>query len=205
MKKFFLVASFILVAIAINAQATFGIKAGANFSNIKVSGDGESRTTDMKVGLNIGGLANIPFSSMFSVQPELVFSMEGGKEESDGDKESLNLNYINVPVLLQYNSSGFLAETGPQIGFLMGAKLKSEYNGDEEEVDVKDDLENINLSWAIGLGYKLPSSFGFNARYNLGLSNIVKDEDDLGRAKQKASTIQVGVFYTFGGGGSMRK
>ena len=199
MRKIFLFASLLLAVIAVNAQATFGIKAGANFSNVKASGDGESETSDMKVGFNIGGLANIPVSDMFSVQPELVFSMEGGKEEEDGIDFKLNFNYINIPVLLQYNSSGFIAETGPQVGFLAGAKYKI----DDDESDAKEDYENINFSWAIGLGYKLPSGFGFNARYNLGLSNIAKDNTD--DYKEKASTIQVGVFYTFGGGGSARK
>jgi len=139
---------------------------------------------------------------MFSVQPELVYSMEGAKEEEDDVEIKINLNYINVPVLLQYNSSGFFAETGPQIGFLTGAKTKVEFDDEEEEEDIKDELEGINLSWAIGLGYKLPSGFGFNARYNLGLSNIAKDgtDDD----KLKVNTIQIGIFYTLGGG-SARK
>jgi len=202
MRKIFLIAALALSAVAVNAQATFGIKAGANFSNLKTTGD-ESESLDTKVGLNIGGLANIPISEMFRVQPELVFSMEGAKEEEDEVKLKLNLNYINVPVLLQYNSSGFIAETGPQIGFLIGAKSKVEFDDEEEEEDIKENFENINFSWAIGLGYKLPSGFGFNARYNLGLSNIAKDAT--GDDKLKASTIQVGIFYMFGGGGTARK
>jgi hypothetical protein len=80
--------------------------------------------------------------------------MEGAKEEEDDVKLKLNLNYINVPVLLQFNSSGFIAETGPQLGFLIGAKSKVEFDDEEEEEDIKDEFETINLSWAIGLGYK---------------------------------------------------
>lgn len=198
MRKIFLVAVMAVSAMAVNAQATFGLKAGANFSNLKSTGD-ESESLDTKVGLNIGALANIPVSSMFSVQPELVFSMEGAKDEAEGEDYKLNLNYLNVPVLLQYNASGFIAETGPQVGFLMGAEAKI----DDLDVDVKDQFETINLSWAIGLGYKMPSGFGVNARYNLGLSNLAKEAE--GDDKIKANTIQVGVFYTFGGGASARK
>jgi hypothetical protein len=201
MRKIFFITALVLLAVAVNAQATFGLKAGANFSSLKFTGD-ESENMDTKIGLNIGGLANIPISDMFSVQPELVYSMEGAKEEEDDVEIKINLNYINVPVLLQYNSSGFFAETGPQIGFLTGAKTKVEFDDEEVEEDIKDELEGINLSWAIGLGYKLPSGFGFNARYNLGLSNIAKDgtDDD----KLKVNTIQIGIFYTLGGG-SARK
>lgn len=199
MRKIFLVAAMAVSALAVNAQATFGVKAGANFSSLKYSGDGEDDNTDTKVGLNIGGLANIPVSSMFSFQPELVFSMEGGEDEQDGEDYKLKMNYINVPLLLQYNASGFIAETGPQVGFLMSADAEL---GDVE-IDVKDQMETVNLSWAIGLGYKMTSGFGVNARYNLGLSNIAKESE--GDFKTKANTIQVGVFYTFGGGASARK
>jgi hypothetical protein len=204
MRKILLVAALAVSAAAVNAQATFGVKAGANFSSIKSSGEGEDDNSDMKVGLNIGALANVPISEMFSFQPEVVFSMEGGKEEEDDIKVTLKLNYINVPLLLQYNASGFIAETGPQIGFLMSAKGKVEGLGEEVEEDIKEEYEGINLSWAIGLGYKMPSGFGVNARYNLGLSNIDKDDSE-GDFKTKTNTIQVGVFYTFGGGASARK
>ncbi len=204
MRKILLVAALAISAVAANAQATFGVKAGANFSSIKASGEGEDDNSDMKVGLNIGALANVPISEMFSFQPEVVFSMEGGKEEEDDIKVTLKLNYINVPLLLQYNASGFIAETGPQIGFLMSAKGKVEGLGEEVEEDIKEEYEGINLSWAIGLGYKMPSGFGVNARYNLGLSNIDKDDSE-GDFKTKTNTIQVGVFYTFGGGASARK
>ncbi len=90
MRKILLVAALAVSAAAVNAQATFGVKAGANFSSIKSSGEGEDDNSDMKVGLNIGALANVPISEMFSFQPEVVFSMEGGKEEEDDIKYIIN-------------------------------------------------------------------------------------------------------------------
>ncbi len=197
MKKIFLVAVMGVTAMAVNAQTTLGVKAGANFSNYKYE---DSDGSDRKAGLYIGGLANIPISEMFSFQPEVVYSMEGGKEDIAGDKYELKLNYINVPFLLQYKASGFIAETGPQVGFLMNATDK--FEGEDEE-DVKDSFKGINFSWAIGLGYKMASGFGVNARYNIGLSNIA--EEAYLNKKVKSGTIQVGVFYTFGGPASARK
>jgi opacity protein-like surface antigen len=64
--------------------------------------------------------------------------------------------------------------------------------------DVKEDLETMNFSWAIGAGYKLSNGLGFGARYNLGLSNIAKT-DDSGEGKVKSNVIQIGLTYTFGG------
>ena len=204
MKKLLIVFSAVALAVTANAQkgsTTFGVKAGANFYSIGGSdaddiGLDESRKT--KIGLAIGGVVNIPISSMFSVQPELLYSMEGNKQKEGDATASINLSYINVPVLIQYNNaSGFYAETGPQVGFLMSAKSKYDDGTNSGETDIKDELKSIGFSWALGIGYKLKSGIGFGARYNLGLSTLDDSEDDA--AKITSSGFHVGVSYTFGG------
>ncbi len=186
MKKLFLVAAITAVGFASKAQVTFGVKAGLNIASL--TGDDADGLSSL-ASFNGGGLVNIPISSQFSVQPELVYSGEGAK--ADGGKYLFN--YINVPVLLQYNNaSGFFAELGPQIGLLTSAKVKVDGGG---STDVKDQLKSTNFSVAVGLGYKLANGLGFNARYNLGLVNIVDaDGSDL-----KSSAFQVGAFFSFGG------
>jgi hypothetical protein len=54
----------------------------------------------------------------------------------------------------------------------------------------------VNNSWTLGLGYKTTSGLGLDARYNLGLSNIIKDGGD--DFKLKSNVIQVGLTYTLG-------
>lgn len=183
MKKLFLVLVCASAVVVANAQVKFGVKLGANMANI-TNGDGNK----MKFGINGGIQAQLHLSEMFSVAPEAVYSAQGAK--GDGDA-SLNLNYINVPVLLQYNNpSGFFAHTGPQLGFLMSAKSKS----GGESVDVKDFMKSTDFSWAIGAGFATQSGFGFNARYNIGLSSLADGSDS------KNSVIQFGIFYNLGGG-----
>jgi hypothetical protein len=193
MKKIVFIAAVLFTAVAAQAQIKFGVKAGANF--YKFGGD-DAKIGDispkLKIGLAGGGIVNIPISEMFSVQPEVLYSMEGAKYEEDGEKLTYKTDYINIPVMIQYNNtSGFYAETGPQIGFLASAKGT---DGDNT-VDLKDQFKGINFSWALGLGYKMSSGFGFGARYNLGLGNILDDED----ANIKLGGFNVGVFYMFGG------
>ena len=108
---------------------------------------------------NGGALVNIPVSSQFSVQPEVVYSSEGAK--ATGGK--ISLNYVNIPVLFQYNNSGFYGELGPQLGILTSAKAKPD---DGDDTDIKDVLKSTNFSLAIGAGYKLTNRLGFGARYN---------------------------------------
>jgi hypothetical protein len=184
MKKFLLFAAFAVTGFAVNAQTKFGVKAGANFATWTGS---DADGAKMKVGFNVGGLANIHLSSMFSVQPELLFSGTGPK--FDGGK--YNTAYIDIPVMLQYNNpSGFYAEVGPKIGFLVSAKAKIDGGG---STDVKDQFKSTDFSLALGLGYAMKSGFGIGGRYNLGLSDIVDG------ANAKNSVIAVGVFYNFGG------
>lgn len=172
------------------SSVKFGLKAGVNFSNARSTTSGTTTTEDMKVGFHVGALANLPVSSEFSINPEVVYSAEGAKEK--GSDAKINLGYINVPVMAQYNTaSGFFVETGPQIGFLLSAKAKA--NGVTQ--DVKDAFTSTNFSWGLGAGYKVASGLGFNARYNLGLSNIEKNPAS--GDKTKASTIQVSVFKLF--------
>ena len=61
-----------------NQKATFGAKAGVNFSDI-TGPDVDSFTG--RTAFHIGGVAEIPVSEVFSVQPELLYSAQGSDYE----------------------------------------------------------------------------------------------------------------------------
>lgn len=165
-------------------QANFGLKAGYNSSSVQIS---DGADYDSKSGFHAGGFVHIHISEHFAVQPELVFSMQGGKINDDN---KLNLNYINVPVLAQYMvNDGFRLQTGPQVGFLVSAEREI---GDLE-IDVDDTYNSVDFSWAFGAGYIFKSGLGIDARYNLGLNNISDDSD----FEAKNRVFQVGLFYQF--------
>ncbi|HEX7903125.1 MAG TPA: porin family protein [Chitinophagaceae bacterium] len=185
MKKFFLliVTTFCSI-ILLKAQEThFGIKAGANFSTVDVS---NGTDYDTKVGFHAGGLAHIHVSRHFAIQPELMYSTQGGKV---GDFK-LKLNYINLPVLVQYMiNDGFRLQTGPQIGFRTSAKSEL---GDVT-IDRKSEYKSVDFAWTFGAGYLFPEGIGIDARYNLGISDITETEN----TKAKNNVFQVGLFYQF--------
>jgi hypothetical protein len=191
-KSLVLVAGMIMLTGAVFSQhVNFGIKAGYNSSSVKVE-DGVDY--DSKSGLHFGGLAHIHINRQFAVQPELVFSCQGGE---DGDAK-LKLNYLNIPVLLQYMiNNGFRLQTGPQLGFLLSAKQKF---GDVT-VDVDDIIKSTDFSWVFGAGYIFTSGIGIDARFNLGLTDISEDSDFEARNR----VFQVGLFYQFKGGTGRRK
>lgn len=169
-------------------EVTFGVKAGVNFASL--SGD-DSDGLDSKTSFHIGGVAVIGISEKFAVQPELVYSAQGAKESFEGIDIDYNIDYINLPVLAKfYVAEGFSIEAGPQVGFLMSAKVEAE----GESVDLKDDLKGIDFSGAIGVGYKMDSGLNFAARYNLGLANIA---DFDGEGDLKNNVIQISIGYNF--------
>lgn len=205
MKKLLLFCTAIAAVITINAQIgiaslpkakkpyaeaastiSFGVKAGVNFADI---GGSDADGLDMKVSFHAGAAVNIPFGGMWAVQPEALYSGEGAK----GDGGKIELGYIRIPIMFQYvNPSGFYAETGPHIGFLLSAKTK--FDDGSPDQDIKDFLKSTDFGWAVGLGFRTASGFGVGGRYNFGFSNI-SDESGV---DLKTSTINLGVFYFFG-------
>jgi hypothetical protein len=182
-----------ITCLSANAQIQFGVKAGANFSTLTGS---DANGVKTKVGFQGGVLAGIPLAGSFSLQPEVNYSMQGAKATEVGMDYTLAQNYLNVPVLFKYkHESGFFAETGPQIGFLMSAKV----TGDGTNVNVKSDYKSTDFSWAFGVGYLVKSiNAGIDARYNLGLTNNEAGSSS-SNGTVKNSVFQVGVFYLFGG------
>src|SRR5678809_1221065 len=165
-----LLLSLTVLVKAQSADTHVGLKAGVDF--------------DSKAGFHIGGLAHIHLSPHFGVQPEIVYSEQGGKDGED----KWSINYLNVPVLFQYmTGSGFRLETGPQLGFALSSKIKS---GDIEQ-NIKDDVNTVDVSWALGASYIFPEAIGIDARYNIGITNV----NDAEHPEVRNRVFQVGLFY----------
>src|SRR6478752_6938197 len=119
MKKLFLFVLTVTLSTFLFAQGDtkFGLKGGLNIATTTNSSGG---SRDNKVGFHLGGLAHIHITPQFALQPEVVYSSQGAKYTISNGEHQLNLNYINIPVLLQYMfGNGFRLQTGPQLGFLV--------------------------------------------------------------------------------------
>ena len=172
MKKIILVAVIaVITMVSVNAQTSFGAKAGLNVANLS----GDISNHESFVGFNVGFFVEITLADSFFLQPELLFSTQGTTIKdplfdvfflNDG----FNLNYINLPIMFKYDvANRFYLEAGPQIGFLVAAKLADE--------DAKDDFETTDFGANFGLSYGFTEKLFGQARYNIGLSNIAKDSE----------------------------
>jgi hypothetical protein len=176
-----------MLSVVLFAQdARLGFKGGLNIAHLNNNNNNEWGS---RVGFNAGILAHIHLDPNLAVQPELVYSSQGTKYTPNNREHNLRLDYVNIPVLLQYMfSNGFRLETGPQLGFLVNVKERP--NGAEPNF-TSDDFKAVDFAWSAGLGYVSASGLGIDARYNFGLSNI----NDAGTNVLHNSVFQVGLFY----------
>ncbi|PRY84775.1 porin family protein [Mongoliibacter ruber] len=174
----------IMMTSTLQAQhVNIGLKGGLNAFNI------DGGNFDQKLGAHFGLLGHVHLTEKFGLQPEIYYSMQGGKIGNTDN--NLNLGYINVPVLLQYMfNNGFRLQAGPQLGILATANTVA----GNTTVNVKDNYKNMD--WGLGIGASYvhpPSGFGVDARYNHGLTNISENTS----LDYKNRGFQLGVFYLF--------
>ena len=74
MKKILFLFAFMAIAAVSFSQIRYGVKAGLNLANQKVSASGINITGDNIVGVNIGGIVEIPIASSFFFQPGISYS-----------------------------------------------------------------------------------------------------------------------------------
>lgn len=173
----------------VQAQSfSLGPKVGANFSSLTGVKDGRSKT-----GYYFGAFAEVGFGKL-SIQPEVLYTAQGGKVEGG----EINNSYVSVPIMFKYKLiAGLSAELGPKFDFL----TKSESKLLNTKFDSKNSYQSFNFGLGIGLSYKLPLGINVDARYNFGLSKLNKDASiggiPISTENIKNDVFQIGVGYRF--------
>jgi len=105
--------------------------------------------------------------------------MQGYKS---GDTK-VSIGYLNIPILAKvYAIKTFSLEAGPQLGFKINDNLDSN-SGTK--------IKTFDTAFVGGLGYNFPMGLSINARYAMGISEIVKDSN------AKNQVIQLGAAFKF--------
>ena len=198
MKRISLFLVVISFACAAQAQSkisyTSGIKAGANAYKLDIADHPDEYDEKLLLDFHAGVFFKVPITSMFSLQPEILYSGEGSKFKYGTIESKTHLRYLAVPVMFQVNTSaGVHFETGPQLGVLIQAKNKIDNDGTEEELKLTTQLKQTNFAWGIGVGYRI-SNVGIGARYLHGLTNISLTDEF---PERKTRGFQAGLSYYF--------
>ncbi|TPE43405.1 PorT family protein [Pontibacter mangrovi] len=214
MKFFFAVALALGTFTAAQAQATFGVRGGANLANL--SGDLQNEDQfENKVAFHGGVTLNFPVvEEFFSIQPELLYSRKGFKSNSEEytnlllqkrrREGSVDYNYLDLPVLGHINAGPLYFEAGPQLGYLLSVNNKTElYDGDgtriasDKDAKSKDGLSEFELGYAAGFGFNASNGISLGVRYNGAFSDFVKEdlnfEGDLTNARHSVFMLTLGL------------
>ena len=163
-KTLLFVAVTVLFVSGVTGQTTFGLKGGVNIADItdnvykpRISGHG-------------GIFVNRSIGKHFFIQPELLFSGEGKQDVWDNAEQTWAINYIQLPLMLQYYPIPQLyVEAGPQVGLLISAKNKIK---DASQTNIKTLISTVEYAIGTGLGVKITDRVVLYGRYNFGLNDV---------------------------------
>lgn len=188
MKRFCTLVIFLLLVLnqAYSQEVEFGLKAGMNVSTL-----GRSELGFMsRVAYHIGGTAEFITTPFFSIQTELMYSLQGAAVDR-AQNIYLNYHYLNIPLLAKayfYEDASF--EIGVQYGRLIEA-VNENYLGSQQ-----DRINKNDFAVAFGLAYKLSEKFNFGIRYNLGISNTA-DRDIIYEQRHTNRVLQISLGFIF--------
>ncbi|HZF66350.1 MAG TPA: porin family protein [Chitinophagaceae bacterium] len=191
--KLIALVAFVLITQVSTAQFTIGAKVGANLTKI----EGKSFKQEFKTGYLAGGFAMIGLGDKIGIQPEVLFVQTNTRTDtslkqvpSDAfsafRKGDVKLNYLSIPILLNYKFIGNFVtlQAGPQFGILMNKDQNLLRNGQNA-------FKNGDFSIVGGAQLKI-SKFVGSARYVVGLNNI-SDIDNQDKWRNQGIQLAVGI------------
>lgn len=174
----------------LQAQASFGVKAGVNLGSLTGEFPYGQKT---RVSFNAGFVSEFPLSDSFSIQPELFYSDKGTQViQRDASTVEFQLSYVELPVLAKiYFAEGYSSfEIGPQFGY----KLTEKVEGETPDADFARDFDT---SIVAGLSYKFDNGFFVTGRYIYGIPDQFIKNAFMGNPYARLSTVQFSLGYMF--------
>ena len=192
MKKILMTLAFAALTIAgANAQVKFGARAGLNLANIASKSNDVKVETNIRPSFYVGGLAEFAFNDVVLMDAGLTYSNQGSKPK-EGDAATIQ-HALNLPVWFKYDFEGFRPKAGLYAGYILSEQARL---GDKTTTVDKDLYNHFDYGIGLGAEYNLPNNgLFFEASYNWGLANLVKNGDS--KNYQNNRVIQIGVGYKF--------
>lgn len=168
-----------------------GFKLGYVNSTLKFSEQGMSETFDAKSSVYISAPLEYHINPYLSLQGEFGMAGLGGENLIiNGQNSRLHLTSLYFPLGVKFYpiKEKLSLLSGVNLGFTMKALGKQ--NGEDVEFS---NFKKANHSYFLGAEYKITKVFFAEARYNIGLSNLVRESGQT----MKNNFFQIGVGYNF--------
>jgi hypothetical protein len=211
---YFLLLTFLIFTTSLLAQESrFGVKAGLNVSNIDTNDSFYGDNSQYRSSFHAGLFAEIPLSSKFYFQPEILYSSIGAVYEYDLNFRSFDLepltadsfkqvtknNYLAVPLTFKwYVGERFCINAGPQVSFLLNTVSKAK--GDDlpesfSEVYRSSGDFKLDYGAILGFGYIINDDLHIGLQYYRGLKNLY-DDSFIGDRRAYHSVFQLTAAYS---------
>ncbi|WP_112113382.1 outer membrane beta-barrel protein [Flavobacterium aciduliphilum] len=186
-KLFILIVLCLLGFSSSNAQVTFrpGLRGGINFAHF-TKGDSyydyntNTRVVDnftAKTDFHIGFYGALHLSKYYTLQPEIDYSRQGTKLES----QKYDVSYLSIAAVNKfYFNEKFNVHLGPTIDFVVDKSTN---------INPKSD---VDLAFLLGMGLNFNKNFGIEARIKKGIVPVVDNQSN-----HTNVVISLGATYTF--------
>ncbi len=205
--------TFILSAVVAQKKGasegvSFGVRAGFDLTNLNGKDDnGNKLTNKLQPGFNIGVNAEIPIADEFYIQPNILFSKKGGKNETTILGQTItaktSLSYLSIPIHFLYKGGlgdqQVLLGFGPYVAFGVGGKVKVSGNNTSTTTTVKFKntvpsspgnnayVKPLDAGASLFAGYGFTENISVQLNAQLGLVNI---ESKVNGASNDKSTLK---------------
>lgn len=215
MKKtryFIIIIVLILMSYTIQAQVTFGLRAGLNLSKQQIKNDehhfSDEHNYKQLKGAHLGFILDFKIKNSYSLESGFLFNTKGYRSINRigyvTTEEHIYLFCIDIPINLKYtlqlkNNKVFVT-TGPYISKLLFGKGIGESAGSINEtysIDMKignsstDDYRKYDFGWSFGAGIEL-GTFVFSVNYGLGIRNLSPDKENNLSIRNRVFSLSVG-------------
>lgn len=173
------------------AQVAPGIKIGYNESSISKTRLGS------KAGLYIGAVIDIPISTRYTLQPEILYSSQGGTSNSL-DYADVKIDYLSIMAANKFYvgpNKGFHFNLGIGLDINLKNNFVNLFNGDGDG-----EISPFDVVVFGGLGYEFDFGLTLEARYKQGTVSVdffggddFYEED----GSNLNEVFQVGATYKF--------
>jgi hypothetical protein len=184
LKKYLCLFAILLFSVPLFSQVRFGLKGGANRSNLVKYNSYEAR-----FGFHAGLFSTIELRKNLFLQPEAVYSKKGNKQSMViGEKTLITMDYFSIPVLLLYEHRKIRMGIGPELSFLLLEKYK--------DLALPKTFKKTDFSIVGELSYFLSKDVAIYLRYDLGLPDLYrKERREAGFPAAYSRTSQLGFIY----------
>lgn len=217
MKKLLLSFFALATVYTAQAQASFGLRAGGNLSNLSGDVTDDSRFNN-KIGWHAGLTANFPIvEEFFSIQPELYYTNKGFRNSEEDVFEfngntyrregSVNYNYLELPILARIDAGPLYFEGGPMASYLLGVNNRTDtfVTGSPEPLAVNrsstEGLTRFELGYAAGIGFGMQNGISVGVRYVGSFNDYASDapndyfQGDLVNARNSVFMLTLGFNF----------